>query len=139
MGHDAASKKRMLEIALGAVEELVHQHDVAGTILFLERTDGADTDDPGDSELLQGPEVGPVVQFARQNAVSAAVSREENDFAPGEFACEQLIRRWAERGFDLHPFLVSEAFQVVKPAAADDADAMFGHAVCLTTKCRKHT
>ena len=34
--HNAATEKRVLEIALGAVEELVRQNDVAGPVFFLE-------------------------------------------------------------------------------------------------------
>ena len=60
-----------------------------------------------------------------QNPMAASVARQENHVAPGEFAGEQIIGRRAERRFDLHPFLVGEAFDVVKPGAADDADVMF--------------
>ena len=61
MTDDAASEERVFEVALGAVEELVYEHDIARAVFFLERTDGADADDPGDAELLHGPEVGAMV------------------------------------------------------------------------------
>ncbi len=78
-----------------------------------------------DAEFFHGPDVGAMVQFAGQNAVAASVAREKNDLAPGEFAGEQIVGRFAERRFDRHPFLVGEAFDVIKPGAADDADSMF--------------
>ena len=78
-----------------------------------------------DAEFFHRPDVGAMVQFAGQNPVAAPVARQENHVAPGEFAGEQIIGRRAERRFDLHPFLVREAFDVVKSGAADDADVMF--------------
>ena len=122
---DAASEKRVFKIALGAVEKLVGQNDVARPVFFLQRADGADADDPRDAELFHRPDVGAMVQFAGQNAVAAPVARQKNHFAPGELAGEKFIRRRAERRFDLHPFLVGEAFDVIQAAAADDADFVF--------------
>ena len=78
-----------------------------------------------DAEFFHGPDVGAMVQFARQDAVAASVARKENDVASGEFAGEQIVGGLAERRFDFHPFLVGETFDVVKPGAADDADVMF--------------
>jgi predicted TIM-barrel fold metal-dependent hydrolase len=34
------------------------------------------------------------------------------------------VKLTTERSLDLHPLLIGETFDVVKPAAADDADAM---------------
>ena len=78
-----------------------------------------------DAEFFHGPDVGAMIQFAGQNPVAASVARQKNHVASGEFAGEQIIGRRAERRFDLHPFLVGEAFEVVKSGAADDADSMF--------------
>ena len=66
-----------------------------------------------------------MVEFAGQNAMAASVTREKSDFAPSEFAGEQFIRRRTERRPDLHPFLVRETFDVIQPAATDDADFVF--------------
>ncbi len=54
--------------------------------------------------------------------MAASVAREKNHFAPGDFAGEQIIGWFSEWRFDFHPFLVGEAFDVVKPGAADDSD-----------------
>src|ERR1700733_11444068 len=59
--------------------------------------------------------------------MAASVSRQENHFAPGNFSGEQIVRWRAEWRFDFHPFLVGEAFDVVKSRAADDSDSIFRH------------
>jgi hypothetical protein len=69
-----------------------------------------------------------VVEFARQDAVATSVSRQKNHVTPGQFAGEQIVRRRPEGRFDLDPFLMGEALEIVKAGAADDADAMFRHA-----------
>ena len=74
------------------------------------------------------PDVGAVVQLAGQNAVAAPVPRQEHHLAPGQLAGEEIVRGRAEGRFDLHPLLVGEAFDVIKPAAADDADTILRHA-----------
>src|SRR6478736_6245937 len=71
--------------------------------------------------------------------MATRVAREENDFAARERAGEQFIRWRAKRRLDLDPFLIGEAFDVVKPAAADDADFVSRHGECLTTKDMKDT
>ncbi len=128
MSDDAASDKGMFKIALGAVEKLIRQYDVAWFVFRLQRTDGTDADDPCNAELFHGPEIGAVIQFAWQDAMAASVAREENDFAPAERASEKFIGWRTKRRFDFHPFLVGEAFDVIKSAAADDADFIFPHA-----------
>jgi hypothetical protein len=57
--------------------------------------------------------------------MAASVAREENHVAAGEPAGEKIIGGFPERCFDLHPFLASEAFEVVKSGAPDDADLVF--------------
>src|SRR5262245_25108337 len=93
----------------------------------LERADRADAENPRHAELFHRPHVGAVIQLAGQDAMAASVAREKHHVAPGEPAGEELIAGRAERSFDRNPFLVREPFDVVKPAAADDADAMVCH------------
>src|SRR5664279_2987936 len=121
MGYDAAPEEGVVRRLLGAVEELINDDDVTRLVFFLQRADGADADDPLNAKLFHGPDVGPMVQFARQNPMTASMAREKNHVTPGKFAGEQIVGGIAERRFDLHPFLVGEAFKVVKSGAADDA------------------
>ena len=121
--HDAAPEERVLKAALGPIEKLIRQDDVARPVFVLERPNGADADDPGHAELLHGPEVRAVVQFARQDAMAAPVPGKKNDFASTKPAGQKLIG-WRTKGcFHSHPFLVSESIDVIQPAAADDADS----------------
>jgi len=125
---DAAAKKRVLEVALGAVKELVGQDDVARAILGLERADGANADDPMNIKGLHRPQVGAVVQLAGEDTVTARMTGEEDDFAPSEPAREKFVRRVAKRGFNLHPLLMGKSLDVVQATAADDPDAIGCHA-----------
>ena len=120
--HDAAPEKCVREGLLGAVNKLINQNNVARLVFFLQRADGADADDPRDAEFFHGPDVGAMIQLAGQNFVAASVSRQENHVASGDFSGEQIVGRPAEGRFDFHPFLVGEAFDVVKSRAADDSD-----------------
>ncbi len=128
---NAAAEKRVRGGLLGAVDELVDQHDVARPVFLLERANGADADDPVDAELFHRPDVGAVVQLGREEAMTAAVAREKDDIAPRETAGEEVVGGRAEGRPDLHPFLLGEALDVIEAAAADDADAL----VCHKSSC----
>ena len=60
--------------------------------------------------------------------MAAPVAGKKNQVTTVEFAGQQIVRGFAKWGFDLHPFLVGKAFDVVKAGATDDADAMTRHA-----------
>ncbi len=124
VGDDPATEVGVGGGLLGAVEELVDEDDVARAVLFLERPDGADTEDPGDAELLERPDVGAMGKFRGEEAMSATVAGEEHDVASGEAAGEKLVGGWAEGGFDLDPAGVGESVDVVEAGATDDPDAM---------------
>ena len=134
MSHNAASEKGVFEITLCAVDELVDEHEIAGFVFCLERADRAGADDPCDPELFHGPDIGAMIQFARHDAMSASVPGQEHDLAPREFAGEKIVRGRAERGFDLDPFLVGETFNVVKSAAANNANSMTRHGAFYTER-----
>jgi hypothetical protein len=125
--HNATPEKSVFKTALGAVKKLVNEYDVAGFVFLLQRADRADADDPGDIELFHRPDVGAMIQFTRQYAVTPPVPGQKNYVASGQFAREQVVRGRPEWRFDLHPFLVCEAFDVVKPRAANDSNAKLWH------------
>src|ERR1043166_1680855 len=113
MANDASSEESVREGLLGAVEKLIRQDDIARVILGLKRTDGADADDPGHPELLHCPDIRTMVQFARQDAMSTAVPRKENDFTALKPARKKVVRGRTKRGFDLHPLLTGKAFDMI--------------------------
>ena len=127
VGHDATAEEGMLDRALGAVDELIHQHDVARLELGLQRAHGADANDPLHAELLHRPEVGPVVELARQDPVAACVARQKHHLTASQFAREKGVGGIPKGSLHLHPLLPSEAFDGIESAAADDADAMGSH------------
>jgi hypothetical protein len=120
---DPAPEERVLGGFLGAVHELVGQDDVARLIARLERPDRADAENPGDVELLQGPDVSAGVQLAGQQAMAASVPRQKDHFAPREDAGEQAVRRRAERRLDLDPGGPGQRIDLVEAGAADEAHA----------------
>jgi len=69
-----------------------------------------------------------MIQLARQYAVASPVSGQKDHVASGQIAREQIVRGRPEWRFDLHPFLVCEAFDVVKSRTTDDSNAMLWHA-----------
>src|ERR1035438_1909295 len=113
---------------LGAVEELVGQHNITRPVFGLERADGADANHPGHAELLHPPDVGAVVQFARQNPVATSMPGQEYDLAPRQLAGEKTVRGRAEGRLDIDPLLLGKAFDMIQPTATDDADTGLRHA-----------
>ena len=71
------------------IEELIWQDDVAGLVVRLERSHGTDADNPRDAEFFHRPDVGAMIQFARENAVPARVPRQENHFAARQLTRQQ--------------------------------------------------
>ena len=61
--------------------------------------------------------------------MTATVARQEDHRSSGQFAGEDTVGRLAEWCCDGHPFLTGQSFDVIKSAAADDADAMGSHKV----------
>src|SRR5690606_12441445 len=111
--------------ALGAVEELVRDDEVERRELFLERPDGAEREQPLDAELLEAVDVRAERQVRRDDAVAAAVARQEGDLASAYLAEDVGVRRRSPRRFDGHLAPVLERFHVVQAPASDDADC--GH------------
>ena len=66
--------------------------------------------------------VGAEIQFARQNAMAAAMPRQKRHFASFEHAADISVGRRAERRLQPHFFHLGEPGHGVKPAAADNAD-----------------
>ena len=84
----------------GAVDELVGNHEVGGLVLFLQRADGGDGEDALDAKFFEGVDIGAEVQLRGQNAVAAAMAREESDFAAFQFAQHEGVGWIAEGRLD---------------------------------------
>ena len=106
----------------GAVDELVGHHKVGGLVLFLQRADSGDRKNALHAEFLEGVDVGAEVQLRGQNAMAAAVARQERDLAALQFAQHEGVGGFAEGRFHALFMNVGESGHGIQPAAADDAD-----------------
>jgi hypothetical protein len=105
----------------GAVYELVADHEVAGPDVLLEGAGGGRGQHSLHAQLLEGPEVGAVVDGRRRQRVLRAVAGQERDLLPLYGADRDRRRRLAVRGVDLD--LTDVVEQPVEAGAAEDAYA----------------
>src|SRR6266511_102301 len=103
-----------------AVDELVAHHEVAAVQLAAERAGGARPEYPPDADLLQRPDVGPVVDRVRRKLVVAPVPGEKRDQRAGNLADDDRGRRLSVGRGDLDLF---GAFQErIETGAAEDSE-----------------
>src|ERR1022692_4280542 len=121
MGHDALAKKSIHAMA-SAIEELIGNHEIERLVLFLQRPDRGDGNDPFDAKLFEAVNVGAEIQFRGKNAVPARMPSKKRDFAAFERAQDISIGRISEWSLLLHFPHVGQAGHGIKPAASDDAD-----------------
>ena len=99
----AARAKEALLAREGAVDELVHQHEMAGRVVLLQRPAGRDGDEIGDPGALQGVDVGAEVDRRRRHLVAAAVPGQEADRQAIELGKQDLVGRRAPGRFHVLP------------------------------------
>ena len=121
MGHDAVSEKSVDAMA-GAVEKLVGDHKLQRLMLFLQRSDRGNGNDPLHAQLLKAVNIGAKIQLAGQDAVSAPVTRQERNFAAFQRAQDVGVRGLAERRLQAYLFNFGEPRHGVQPAAADNSN-----------------
>ena len=74
-------------------------------MLFLQRPDRGNGDNPFDAELFEAVNIGSEIQLGRKNAMSASVTRQEGDPAALERAQDISIRRlWKQSEPNLKRF-----------------------------------
>src|SRR5271169_6311135 len=96
---DAAAKKSRNAVAR-AVIELVGDQEIQRLQVLLQRSDGADRNDPLDAELLHGVDIGAIINFRGKKTMSASMAREEGHALPFQSSGDQRVRRIAERRLD---------------------------------------
>ncbi len=124
---DAALAEERALALVGAVDELVDQHEGAGRQLLLERAAGRQRDQVGDAGALEHVDVGAVVDVGGRQPVALVVARQEHHRQAGDLADAQRRRRLAPRARDPLLAHVLEPRQIVDAGAADDAEDGFGH------------
>ncbi len=110
---------------LGHVYELVGEDDLARLYFGLQAAYGRGGDDAGDAQLLQGPDVCPVVDPVRWDPVALPVPGYEGHLPAFEVAQGHPVRRVAEGRVHLDLLGVPEHGDVVDAGASDDAYLRF--------------
>ena len=124
---DAALAEERTLALVGAVDELVDQHEGAGRQLLLERAAGRERDQVGDAGALEHVDIGAVVDVGGRQPVALVVARQEHHRQAGDLADAQRRRRLAPRARDALLAHILEPRQIVDAGAADDAEHGFGH------------
>src|SRR5215470_13586558 len=126
MRHAALAEKRALAF-VGAVDELVDQHEGARRKVLLERATGGERDEIGNARALKHVDVGAIVDVGGWQPMALVVARQEHDRQSRDLADAQRRRRLAPWALDLLLAYVLEARQIVDAGAANDAKHRFGH------------
>jgi hypothetical protein len=112
---------------VGAVDELVDQHEGAGRQLLAERAAGRERNEVGDAGALQYVDIGAIVDVGGREPVAPVVAGQEHDRQAGDLADPQRARGLAPRAFEALLAHVFQARQVVNAGPADDAEHCLGH------------
>ena len=122
VGHQAIAKEGIRPL-LGEVEKLVGHDDLARVQQFPQRPAGRDRDDALDAQLLEGEDVGPVIDLGRHQAVPPPVAGDEGDAHALQRPDDERVRGLAERRAHATLLDVLQARHLVQATAPDDADA----------------
>ena len=113
---------------VGAVDELVDQHEGARQQLLLEQAARRTEDEIRSARPLEHVDIGPVVDVGRATAgITAVVAREKNHRQAGDVADAQRRRRLAPGTFDAGFTNVFEPRKIVNTGTADNAQYRLGH------------
>ena len=74
MHHQSLPKKAAFAF-VGKIKDLVRNDDIPGREIFAQGAAGADTDDFGHAELLEGVDIRAVIDFGGRNRVPDPVAR----------------------------------------------------------------
>ena len=125
----AACAEEGVGAMIGAVDELIDQHEGAGRQLFLEGAAGRQRDKVGDPRPLERVNIGAVVDVGGREPVALVVARQEHDGEPVDAAHAERRRGLAPWAFDALLAHVLEARQIVDARTADDPQYRFRHVV----------
>src|SRR5262249_15803163 len=104
------------------VSELICDKEFSGAQIFFERPHRANGDNPLNAEQLHRIDVGPIVDFAGKNAVSARMPGKKCNLLPFQRANYNRVRRIAEGCFDPNFAGVCQPLHGVKTTATNHPD-----------------
>ena len=130
MGDAAFAKERTFTL-VGAIDELVNQHERARSEFFPKRAAGRQRNQVGHPGAFQNIDIGAIIDVGGRQPVALVVARQEHDRQAGNRAAPQGCRRFTP-GTPDHLFAsVLQPRQIVDAGAADDAQYRLRHA-CST-------
>jgi hypothetical protein len=88
---DQAIAEKCGDAALGAVKKLIRDEEFARAQIFLQRAHGTDGNDALHPQKFHCVDIRAEVEFAREDAVPAAVAGEERDALALEIAEDDLV------------------------------------------------
>ena len=105
----------------GAIDELIDNNEFARVHVFAQAATCRQGDDFGNANALQGTNICPVGNIAGRMNMSTAMARQKGDVDAVQAACENLVRRRAERRIHRYPLSILDTVNLVDSGSADDA------------------
>jgi hypothetical protein len=82
------------------VDELVKGYEVASADLLAKASASRRSKDVGTADLIDGPDIGPVVYLRGRDGMLAPMSGEQDHLAPVDKAAFKIGSSWPVRGFN---------------------------------------
>ena len=122
LADDAATEEGVVFAAAGAVKKLIGQNDVTRSVFLTQAAYGGHANQIADADTAQCPNVSAMVDFCRQQAMAAAMARQEPHVTARHFTADESIARHAKGSFDYALFGLREAVHFIQTTASYDAD-----------------
>src|SRR6059058_5548422 len=122
MSGNAFTEKSVAGALTRPIKKLRRQQDIARRVFFLQTADRRHANDPADIEGTKRINIGPMIQFMRQNPVSASVWRQKVNAAAEHCSADDRIGGRAERRLDFVFSQARKTFQMIQATAADNSD-----------------
>ena len=108
MGHHAAAEEAA-RTALGAIDELIDHHEMAGRQLLAQAADRADRQDIGATAALQRIHIGAGIEVRRGDPVPPAMARQKPQLHIADAPEQDLVGRRTPGRFDRAPLLILQS------------------------------
>lgn len=125
VSHNPALEESERTNTLGAIDDLVWDHEVAGLDLLLQRADGGEGNDAADAEGAESGDVGAVGDFMGGKGVVGAVAGEEGDGGVLVGEDRDGGGRCAPGSGDVQGGDGGVTFELLEAGSADDGDVNF--------------
>src|SRR5205823_14866759 len=133
VGGNALPKKCVHGAPTSAVIKLRRQQHISRRIFFLQTAHGCYRDDPANVQRTQRIDVGPMIDFVRQNPMATTVARQKINLTPANLSANERVRRWPEWFINVEFAGITQFFYLIETAATNDSNCrrfilFLGHA-----------